>query len=194
MNLHELFRVLNEHFPTAFLPKSSKWWCGIYPGPVSALKPRILCTFSGRFFIYGMHCMTTLFSCSATNHPYNVISPTKEVQQEQQYISISAENHNVIIASLIVASKPWRMICLSAFSWSQVNARTFSRLDDEAFSVLTKPPPKTNSHPAGTFGNLHKIFWQKWCKIGLIFGEWNKLCPYLRQCYQAITVNWLLFT
>ena len=46
------------------------------------------------------------------------------------------------------------MIGVSASPCSQVDAITFSRLDDQAFSVRTKPPPKANSHPAGTIGDL----------------------------------------
>ena len=60
----------------------------------------------------------------------------------------------IIPVPLLVGSKPWRMICISAPSWSQVNARTFSRLDDEVLSLQAKPPPKSYSHPARTFGNF----------------------------------------
>ena len=70
--------------------------------PCKSMKAQNICLYIlWQIFIYGMHWITTSFSCSATNHPYNVICSTKEVQQEQQYISVSAENHNVIIVSLI---------------------------------------------------------------------------------------------
>ena len=68
---------------------------------------------------------------------------------------------------------------MSASSWSQVNARTFSRLDDEVFSVQTKTPPKTNSHPAVTFGNLFTRSSDKNIARSALFSESETNCAHI---------------
>ena len=67
---------------------------------------------------------------------------------------------------------------MSASLWSQVNARTFSRLVDEACSVQTKPPPTTNSHPAGTFENLFTRSTDKNAARSALFSEGEINCAH----------------